>query len=85
MRGCVHGGEQGPGAIAPQPQESDIATFLGKNWDFEVPLPLPASLTAQLGTAAPIFHVSPNVPTLDCDLLGSSQTVHPFCTKLLHR
>jgi len=28
---------QGPGAIAPQPQESDIATFLGKNWDFEIP------------------------------------------------
>ncbi len=28
---------QGPGAIAPQPTEADIAHFLGENWDFEIP------------------------------------------------
>lgn len=28
---------QGPGAIAPQPTEADIAHFLSKNWDFEIP------------------------------------------------
>ena len=32
---------QGPGAIAPQPDESDIATFLGRNWDFKVLSPVP--------------------------------------------
>jgi fructokinase len=28
---------QGPGAIEPQPTEADIAQFLSKNWDFDIP------------------------------------------------